>query len=145
MDPIAAPIQAILDLFAKDLADVRFANVDAKTLERIASEVKSAAGVVASAELALETARATLLEKQDALLQHAQHALAYARVYAENDEAMTARLETITLPRATRRARAGAEVLLLSVAPQPSPRARGRGRKTPSTEPMLDGVTLAAE
>jgi hypothetical protein len=145
MDPIAAPIQAILDLFAKDLADVRFANVDAKTLERIASEVKSAAGVVASAELALETARATLLEKQDALLQHAQHALAYARVYAENDEAMTARLETITLPRATRRARAGAEVLLLSVAPQPSPRARGRGRKTPSTEPMLDGVTLAGE
>jgi len=145
MDPIAAPIQAILDLFAKDLADVRFANVDAKTLERIASEVKSAAGVVASAEVAFETARATLLEKQDALLQHAQHALAYARVYAENDEAMTARLETITLPRATRRARAGAEVLLLSVAPQPSPRARGRGRKTPSTEPMLDGVTLAAE
>jgi hypothetical protein len=145
MDPIAAPIQAILDLFAKDLADVRFANVDAKTLERIASEVKSAAGVVASAEVALETARATLLEKQDALLQHAQHALAYARVYAENDEAMTARLETITLPRATRRARAGAEVLLLSAAPQPSPRARGRGRKTPSTEPMLDGVTLAGE
>src|SRR5580658_9403768 len=145
MDPIAAPIQAILDLFAKDLADVRFANVDAKTLERIASEVKSAAGVVASAELALETARATLLEKQDALLQHAQHALAYARVYAENDEAMTARLETITLPRATRRARAGAEVLLLSVAPQPSPRARGRVRKTPSNEPMLEGVTLAGE
>jgi hypothetical protein len=145
MEPIAPPIQAILDLFATDLAEVRFANVDAKTLEQIASEVKSAAGVVASAELALDAARATLQEKQDALLQHSQHALAYARVYAENDEAMTARLEAVTLPRATRRARAGAEVLLLSAAPQPSPRARGRVRKTPSSEPMLEGVTLAGE
>src|SRR5580658_3351711 len=145
MEPIAHPIQAILDLFATDLAEVRFANVDAKTLEQIASEVKSAAGVVASAELALDAARATLQEKQDALLQHSQHALAYARVYAENDEAMTARLEAITLPRATRRARAGAEVLLLSAAPKPSPRVRGRARRTPSTEPMLEGVTLAGE
>lgn len=88
--------------------------------------MKSAANIVASAEIALESARATLMEKQDALLQHSQHALAYARVYAENDEAMTARLETITLARATRRSRTGAEVLLLSAPPQPSPRGRGR-------------------
>jgi hypothetical protein len=142
MEPIPLPVQAVLDLFAHDLADVRFADVDASALERMATDVKSAATVVASAEVALDHARAALHERQETLLQHAQRALAYARVYAENDEAMSARLEAITLPRAARRPRTGAETLVLSAAPQPGPRSRGRARKSPSTEPMLEGVTL---
>jgi hypothetical protein len=142
MDAIPLPVQAILDLFASDLAEVRFADVDANALEQIAVEVKAAANLVESAERALDAARAALQEKQDSLLQHAQRALAYARVYAENDEAMSARLETIALPRATRRPRAGSETLVLSTAPESRPRVRGRSRKAPSTEPMLNGVTL---
>lgn len=140
MDAIALPVQAILDLFANDLADIRFADVDASALEQIAVDVKAAANIVESAELALDAARAALREKQDSLLQYAQRALAYARVYAESDEAMSARLETIVLPRAARRPRAASETLVLSTGPEP--RVRGRSRKAPSTEPMLNGVTL---
>jgi hypothetical protein len=145
MEPIAAPIQTVLDLFATDLADVRFADVDAKTLERVASEVKSAAEVVASAEVALDVARAALQEKQDVLLQHSQRALAYARVYAESDEAISARLETIVLPRPMRRTRNGTEAIESSAAIPPSPRIGRRTRKAPANEPMLDGVTLSGE
>jgi multidrug efflux pump subunit AcrA (membrane-fusion protein) len=142
MEAIPTPIQSLLDLFASDLAEVRFADVDAKTLEHFATDVRSAADVVASAELALDAARAALQERQEALLQQTQRALAYARVYAENDEAMSARLEAITLPRATRRPRAGADTLVLSEAPPAAPRGRGHARKGRSTEPMLDGVLV---
>jgi len=145
MEAIPAPIQSLLDLFAADLTDVRFADVDATTLQRIATDVKAAADVVSSAELALDAARAALHEHQETLLQYAQRALAYARVYGENDEAMSARLEAITLPRAARRARAGAEALVLSTEPQLAARTRTRSRKVASSEPTLQGVTLTAE
>ncbi len=141
MAPIPTPIQTLLDLFATDFADVRFADVDSKTLERVANDVKSAADVVASAEVALEAARSALQERQETLLQHSQRALAYARVYAENDDVMSARLETIVLPRAARRPRAGAEALVLSEAPPT--RGRGRVRKA-SGDPVLEDVVLSA-
>jgi hypothetical protein len=145
MQAIPTPIQTVLELFANDLAEVRFADVDAKTLEQIATNVKAAAEVVASAEVALDAARAALQERQEILLQHSQRALAYARVYAENDEAMSARLEAITLPRVTRRPRTGGETLVLSATLPPAPRVRGRARNPANTEPMLEGLTLTGE
>src|SRR5580698_1629703 len=60
MDAIPSPLQAILNLFATTLADVRFADLDAKTLASLASEVEAAAAVVESAEAALAAARGTL-------------------------------------------------------------------------------------
>jgi hypothetical protein len=143
MDPIPLPVQAVLDLFAHDLADVRFAEVDASTLEQIAADVKSAADVVSSAEVALDIARAALQERQETLLQHTQRALAYARVYAESDEAMSAKLEAIALPRATRRPRTSADTPATVL--QPRSHGHRRSRKAPSTEPMLNGVTLTGE
>jgi hypothetical protein len=145
MSDIPGPIQAVLDLFATTLADVRFADVDADTLARIAADVHAASAVVASAQAALDAARATMHERQDALLQHAQRALAYARVYAESDDALSAQLEAIALPRGARRAReAGGAALILSVDPPPASRPRGRPRKaTAAMEPMLDHVALA--
>jgi hypothetical protein len=159
MEPVPVPVQTILDLFINLLGDVRFADVDAKTLEQFATDVRSAADVVASAELALDAARAVLQEKQDGLLQYAQRALAYARVYAENDEALSARLEAITLPRVSRRPRTGVDALVLSgtaggrpgSGPELTPRVRKRRRNASGAEPLLDsdpllnGVEFTAE
>src|SRR5580658_3696475 len=92
---IPAPIQTLLDLFMSCLADVRFADVDGLTLARHAAEVEAANDAVAAAQLALDATRETLQEKLDALLHQAQRALAYARVYAESDEALTHKLEAI--------------------------------------------------
>jgi multidrug efflux pump subunit AcrA (membrane-fusion protein) len=140
---IPGPIQALLELFTTSLADVRFADVDGQTLGRCAAEVESAAVAVASAQAALDAARETLQQKQDALLQRAQSALAYARVYAESDEALSSQLDGVNLPRSSRRART--EGLVLSPEPQPTPRPRGRPRKTAMVQPTLEELPLPAE
>jgi hypothetical protein len=142
---IPAPIQTLLELFATSLADVRFADVDGQTLGRCAAEVEAAAEGVAAAQAALDAVRETLRQKQDALLQMAQCALAYARVYAESDEALTSKLDGVSLPRSTRRPRVGAEGLVLSPEPQPAPRPRGRPKKTPAAQPAVEELLLPAE
>jgi hypothetical protein len=144
MNAIPTPVQTVLELFTTSLADVRFGDLDALALARFATEVETAADAVARAQSALDAAREALQEKQDALLQQAQRALAYARVYAESDEALTGRLDAISLPRATRRSRAE-DALVLSADPQPSPRPRGRPRKAPLAEPELDASVSPAE
>jgi len=156
MNAITPPMQTLLDLFHSHLADVRFGDVDAKSLARLATEVQSTADVVTAAQVALDSARIALHERQETLTLHAQRALAYARVYAEADESLSARLEAVTLPRAARRSRtdaspssAASEVLVLTSDAQPARRPRGRPRKlvTPTTapsavEPMLEGLDV---
>jgi hypothetical protein len=141
---IPPPIQTLLDLFTTSLADVRFADVDGQTLGRCAAEVESAAEAVASAQAALDAARETLQLKQDVLLQRGQCALAYARVYAEGDEALSTQLDGVSLPRSTRRPRV-TEGLVLSADPQPAPRPRGRQRKARVAEPAVEELVLPAE
>lgn len=100
--PIPPAVQALLELFATELADVKFPLVDAELLSRSTDEVRAAADQVSRAEAALGAARALLAERQEALLVRAQRALAYARVFAEEDAGLSPRLEAITLPRPRR-------------------------------------------
>jgi len=137
-------VQALLDLFATSLADVRFADVDGPSLARCAAEVEAAAQAEAVARAALDAAQLALQEKQEALLQRAQRALAYARVYAESDPTLAASLEAVVLPRAVRRATAG-YALVLSTASEAPPRPRGRPRKRPAAEPTLEMSMPGAE
>jgi hypothetical protein len=141
-DAISPPVQSLLELFTTSLADVRFADLDGQTLARAAASVAAAAETVAAAQAALDAAREALSERQETLLHQSQRALAYARVFAESDETLTAQLDAISLPRATRRAR-GDSALVLSADPQPPLRPRGRPRKASIDEPTLDGVILA--
>ncbi len=104
MTAIAAPIRAVLDLFQSSLADVRFADLDAARLQSLASEVEAAAVELNTRQAALDAARATLTERQESLALQVQRAVAYARVYAENDAALSEQLNAIALPRAAKRA-----------------------------------------
>ena len=142
MSAISPPVQTVLDLFATHLPDLRFGDVDAQSLARVAQEVQAASEVVTASQAAFENARVTLHERQEALLQQVQRALAYARVYAETDEELSARLDAVTLPRPARRARTespaahvahgASEELVLTSEPQPAKRPRGRPRKVPA-------------
>jgi hypothetical protein len=138
---IPAPIQTVLTLFTTSLADVRFADVDGPTLARLAAGVEAAAEAVANAQSALDAARDVLQERQETLLQHAQRALAYARVYAEGDATLSQQIDTVNLPRPTRRARAE-EALVLSADVQPASRPRGRPRK-PVAAPITEVLGLS--
>ncbi len=124
---------ALLELFSTTLADVRFGDIDAEALGRLDAAAKSAATEVAQRLVAYEDAKAKLEEQHDELLSHAHRALAYARVYAEGDPTLTARLEAIALPR---RARSVEAPIRLG---EPATRQRRR-RKTQSTAPLLDSL-----
>jgi hypothetical protein len=140
---IPAPIQTVLALFTTSLADVRFADVDGPTLARLAAGVEAAAEAVATAQSALDAAREALQERQDTLLQHAQRALAYARVYADGDVELSQQIDAVSLPRAPRRAR-GEDALVLSTDVPPAPRPRGRPRKVPVAEPVTGALGFSA-
>ncbi len=138
MDAISPPIRTALEIFETALADVRFAELDAKTLARAAADVHAVAAVVASAQAALDSARSALQERQDILLERVQRAIAYARVYAENDEALTQRLQAIVLPRSPRGTRARDDAaLVLSSAPHSPTRSRTGKRNAVTASPRL--------
>jgi hypothetical protein len=162
MTAIPPPVQTVLDLFTTHLPEVRFGDLDAQSLARAAEEVQVASDVAAAAQGALESARVVLHERQEALLSQVQRALAYARVFAEADEALSARLEAVALPRAARRPRAdasasasGNDALVLTPTADAGRRPRGRPRKSPlapvsastaTEEPMmLEGLAAAGE
>src|SRR5262245_56065755 len=103
MTPIPPAVQQVLDVYETDLLLVKFGDLEATVLSKAVEEVVLAVTAVEQAEAALETARAALQEKQEGLFQKAQRALAYARVYAEGDPDLAARVEEISLLRSSRR------------------------------------------
>ena len=102
-DPIPPAVQEVLDLFASELATLRFGDLEPGVLKGAEADVRSVAGEVARVELELEALRASLAERQDALIAKAQRALAYARVYAEDQPALSSRIEQMSVPRVGRR------------------------------------------
>jgi ElaB/YqjD/DUF883 family membrane-anchored ribosome-binding protein len=135
---ISSAVQDVLDLFATELAPMKFGDLEATVLSAAADEVTDAAATVSRAEAALEAARAVLAEKQEALLQKTHRALAYARVYAEDDPALESRVERISLPRSARRS---GRVESNEAAPAPAAPAavrRGRPRKADLNGQLLE-------
>jgi hypothetical protein len=98
-EPLGAPLRDVLALFADELADVRFPDVDDATLRSAAAVVAEAHAEVRRLEAALQDARRALDEAHDALVVRAQRGMAYARVFADGDVALLARLDSIALPR----------------------------------------------
>lgn len=144
MNAIPQPVQLLLELFSTDLRDVRFADMDSQTLVRLAGEVRAAADAVMTAQAALDCARQALDEHQEILLQQSQRALAYARIYADGNDALSTRLDGVALPRSTRRLRGDGEALVLAAADLRAPmRRRGRPAKK-REEALLPGTDEAS-
>ncbi len=140
-DPISPALQDLLKLFSQELATVKFPELDRGVLEEAAERVKEKAEAVARAQAALEAARQALYESQEALLQKGQRALAYARIFAEDDAELSAKLDGISLPRPVRKApRAEGAVALEAPAVQgeeSAPRRRGRPAKARTSAPLF--------
>lgn len=144
-EAIAPPLRALMELFATELAEVRFPDVDVKVLGEAAARVRERAEAVARAAAALEAARQALHESQESLLHKGQRALAYARVYAEEDSALSARLEAIALPRPTRKPGREAAELPATTTEATPPKRRGRPPKARASEAPLFNEASAAE
>lgn len=107
MTSLSQPLQAVVTLFEGPLAGVRFGDVDAAGLSKLAIEVSQVATELAEHEAKLASLRQELEQRHEALLTLAQRALAYARIYAEGDQALSAQLSAISLPRAAKARKAG--------------------------------------
>jgi thioredoxin-like negative regulator of GroEL len=143
-EPIPTAVQEVLDLFGGELASLKFGDLDPAALAGSADEVRVASASVARAQTELDAARGTLAEKIEALLQKAHRALAYARVYAEDQPELASRIEAISLPRAARRVSkvAVARPQVASDPPVPIadelPRRRRRTSKVTTEDTPLD-------
>lgn len=100
---LSPDMNQLLALFASDLAEVRFGDLDHDALVAAASAVDAAAATLAEAERTAVAARAALDRAQGVLTQKGQRALAHARIHAEGDAALTERLQAIVLDRAPER------------------------------------------
>lgn len=126
------PAAAVLDLFTHDLANVQFPDVGRDVLEQAHGSVQRALAELAEAEALLEAAHASLLLRQDELAQKATRALAYARIYAESDDALAEKVASIAaLPGLSPRnaGRRQGDALTMQNA-NAAPRRRGRPAKT---------------
>jgi malate/lactate dehydrogenase len=146
-DPIPSAVQEVLDLFASELAALRFGDLEPGILNGAADEVRSVAAEVARVSTEFDAVRARLAEKQEALLQKTQRALAYARVYAEDQPALAARIEAISVPRTVRRA-GKVEAMKLEIEEVTSgesvSRRRGRPRKAETSGALLELTPMDA-
>lgn len=127
---LPAPLQDLIDLFQGPLASVTFPDVDTLALTKLLAEVEAAHAGVLEAEAALAEARRDREGCLEALTLKAQRALAYARVFAEDDVELSAKLATIRLPQ-TPTAR-GSSPGLPPESLAAAPRKRGRPRKVQS-------------
>jgi len=98
-NPVSPAAQSVLELYASELAELRFPDVDRETLAAAAARVVADAESLAAAEAALSAAREVLQDSQEALLGKCHRALAYARIFAEDNPELTQRIEAIALPR----------------------------------------------
>ncbi|HEX5659419.1 MAG TPA: hypothetical protein VFX59_19625 [Polyangiales bacterium] len=112
----------VLELYASDLAEVRFPDLDLKALHAQAAEVDEAQHAVDDLEAQLLEARQRVSERNAALKTRAERALAYARIYAEGNHALSERIDAI---RGT---------------PASAPKKRGRPSKSSAQLDVLDNA-----
>lgn len=115
---IPQPLSEIIALYADVLADVAFPDVDAASLEAGAEVVRGLETELAALEAQVTERRAALRAALGQLEVQARRGLAYARIYAEGDEALGRRI---------------AELRLAAPKPEAAPAAR-RGRRRRASE-----------
>ena len=90
-------ITELLGLFRDELATTKFPGVDATTLDAAVAAVAKQADAVEALRLAHQEAVEALRTQQRALRDHARQAHAYARVFARDNGALSAQLDSIVL------------------------------------------------
>jgi len=82
-DPVPAEVHAVIALFANQLTNVAFPDVDASVLLRQAEELRTEAKVAVRARESLDAALAAFVTRLALLTETARRAVAYAKIYSE--------------------------------------------------------------
>jgi len=94
--PIPDAVRAVLALFEGPLAEVRFPQVDGESLAEQVAVVEQRRAELQRALETVQAARTALEREQQALLDQARRAHAYASVFAAGDASLTEQLVEIT-------------------------------------------------
>ncbi len=146
MSSPSSPVQALVALYSGHLQGVRFGDVDSESLGNLTSEVDALSSEVEAREAQLASLREALAQKEEALVGLAQQALAYAKIYAESDETLSAELNEIALPRASKPRKSASNKATSERAPRASkaPAHNGEGQSEPKVD-VAEGQVAAAE
>ena len=122
----------VIDLYSVELAEVRFPDLDLSALLYAQTELHAAQVEVERVEAELADKRAVLEARSQALLQKAERALAYAKIYAQGDEDLVPRLAEIGRKRSSGASASMANNTHSSpgLISAPGPKRRGRKSKT---------------
>lgn len=104
-DALAPALRELMAIFANELAEVHFPNVDHKVLSELAGHVETETQRVEELRAQLDTAHATLIEVKTRLQRAAEQGLAYAKVFAASNPELMARLAEVNLGGETPRRR----------------------------------------
>lgn len=132
-------LNAVIELFENELAHLKFPDLDRAVLAAAADRVEAQAAALRQAEAALMATREALQDSLDALQHKCQRALAYARIYAEDDADLLGRIDAVEVVR-PRGPRSVASVPT-SGAPRSDAATRGRKprRTTGADDPLFLG------
>ena len=92
-DLIPSGVHTVISLFEGPLKSVNFPNIDRERLQERIQEVESSAQELNDLLARVDGLQQTIAEAKDRLVKDAERAVAYARVYAAEDEAL---LETLS-------------------------------------------------
>lgn len=145
-DALDPSLRELVELFAGPLATVSFPGVDGRRLGTLAAQVESDTAELARLDAAAAALRQRLSDARDDLLQRAQRALAYARVYADGEgpAELAAQLDALVLPRTRSQRPAPAQTATAAAAEPTAPRKRGRPRKEPQPTTLFAAPAVAA-
>lgn len=96
-DPVPAGVLELMDVFTTEMDGVAFPDVDAEVLMTSCEQVRAADSEVRRLFADLEAAQVRLTEERARLHRTSERGLAYARVFAGDDEALLARLDGVQL------------------------------------------------
>lgn len=124
VDPVPDGVAQLAELFTGPLSDVKFPDVDSEKLSAGCDALREADREVQAAFAALEAAQGRLAEEKDNLSKLAERGLAYAKVFAAEDEELQAQLAEIQLGGSKKPARkAKAKMIPKAEKPKRAPKA----------------------
>jgi hypothetical protein len=95
LDPTPALARQVIDLYANDLSDVRFPDLDLEALQHAQAELHGAQVELERIEALLAQAREQVDARSQQLMAKAERGLSYARVFAQGDPELAPRVAEI--------------------------------------------------
>jgi hypothetical protein len=124
----------VIDLYAVELSDVRFPDLDLSALLYAQAELHAAQLEVERVEAELADKRAELDARSQALVSKAERALAYARIFAQGDEELAPRIADIGRKRSSNNQSPTSISTAGAIA---APKRRGRKPKTDEPDELF--------